>query len=119
MTELTSAENLAARLTPAIAAGIPEITSEDMSARLVARERALTALRTFDGPAEMPFMEVFNRAEALDGLILEKLGDEDTAEATANAACTALVGELAQAGISDADFSVLTGRWFEAFEHAA
>ena len=111
----TKTEALAATITADIAASIPEVTDAEMHARIDASDRAVTALRTFMGPAQMDIVEHHIRNEALDGLIFEKLGENYAAEIAANAAAAALLGELAQAGITAEDYATLTGRWFAAF----
>lgn len=112
----TKTEALAEKLTEEIAARIPEITAAESVAREAAKDRATSALWTFMGAAQMDVVEVHNRTEALDALILGKLGETYAAEINYNAAAAALLGELAKAGISADDYATLTGRWFAAFE---
>lgn len=112
----TKTESLAAQLTKEIAASIPAITAEELFAREVAKDHATAALRAFIGPAQMDVVEVHNRTEALDALILGKLGETYTAEINYNAAAAALLGELAKTGISAEDYATLTVRWFAAFD---
>ena len=114
--KMTATETLAAKLNQTIAASIPEVTEAEMLERMSATDRALKALRTFMGPAQMDVVEYHSRSEALSEIIFEKLGETYTAEIAENAACASQLGEFARAGISEEDYATLTGRWFAAFE---
>lgn len=108
---MSTTEALAAKITEAIASSIPEITHAEVLARIDAKDRAENALRKTGA-----FVDIAIQTGKLEDAIFETLGDTDEAEAAANAASAALLGESARDVISAEDYATLTGRWFTAFE---
>jgi hypothetical protein len=111
--KMTTTEALAAQITEAIAASIPEITEAEMFARIEASDRAEEALRR-----EGTFVDHHIQSSKIQDALFDTLGDSYQTEIVINAATAAYLGEAARDGISDEDYTTLTGRWFAAFGDA-